>query len=94
MNSSASACCRLSARATACLTSPDTVDPSTVSMTYEGIDAIRHALGEVVGHVQPPSHAVDPGRLVVGIALGRRRAPQGLAEDCLSAGEAGGVDLR
>ena len=66
-------------------------EPSTVSMTYAGIDAAGDALGEVVGDVQAPAHAVDPGRLVVGIALGRWRAPQGLAESRLPAGEAGGV---
>ena len=93
MNSSASACCRLSARATACRVSARHGRPEHRVHDEPGIDAAGDALGVVVGDVQPPAHAVDPGRLVIGIALGRRRAPQRLAEHGLAAGEAGRVRL-
>ena len=93
MNNSASACCRLSARPTACFTSADDRDPKTFSMIACGSVA-GHALGEIVGDIEPPPHAVDPGGFVVRKTLGRRRTPQRFAEQLLSAGEPRRVDLR
>ena len=59
------------------------------------IDPACHALGEIVGDVEPPPHAVDPGRFVVRIAFGRRGAPQAprRAGVC-PAGEPRGIGVR
>src|SRR5260370_37051675 len=58
------------------------------------INPADHAFRKIVGDVEPPPDAVDPGSLVVRKALWRRRTPQRFTEQPLSIREPLSVRFR
>ena len=81
ISSNVSACWRLSARATACACRARRAGRARLAIDGIRLDRSGDALGDAVGDVEPLRQAVDPGRLLVGKAFRRRRAPQRARRD-------------
>ena len=90
ISTSVSACWRLSARATVCRVSGEASGAERGLEQRLGLGGRRRRARRAVGDVEALRQAVDPGGLLVGIAVRRRRTPQRLAEQaCASSGRRG-----